>query len=240
MTKRLAICLGLTKLDPGAYGGWPGDCPGCDRDAARFATLCHDVGFDGVAVLINEAASIPFIKPAFLAAAASLADGDLLVLYCSGHGGQQYDISGDEDDRMDETLCWWGGEVGDDAIAAYLRKLASGVRVLFVTDTCNSGSNFRSQRRAKQSTPMKVVRKPRGFKGSLLHFGGCEDGRSSYGTDQGGIFTIALLDALSRARKPLSYREWFRRARARMLITHQEPVLSEWGSESFSTEEVLT
>jgi len=30
MSVRLALCCGWTQLDPDAYGGWKGECPGCD------------------------------------------------------------------------------------------------------------------------------------------------------------------------------------------------------------------
>ena len=222
--KRLAICVGLTHLDPDAYGGWDGDCPGCDRDVARFAALCHDKGFDGVTCFVNEAANKTNIKMAFVEASKRLVASDLLVLFNSGHGGQQRDIDGDEEDGQDETLCWWDGEVVDDQISVYLRKLPKDVRVLFVTDTCNSGTNYRGMRRIKRSTPVKLPRRAtNGFRGSLLHFGGCADGRLSYGADQGGEFTIALLDVLAKARKPLSYQVWFERTAVRM-APHQIPV----------------
>ncbi len=241
--KRLAICAGLTRVNPLAddYDGWDGECPGCDRDAARFATACHDAGFDGVQVFINEAVSIPFIKPAFNAAANVLKAGDLLVLFNSGHGGQMPDDNGDELDGKDETLCWWDGEVVDDKIGTYLAKLNRGVRVLFVTDTCNSGTNFRGMTRRsapKHSSPVHLsARAIDLLKCDLLHIGGCADGRSSYGDDEGGELTIALLDALARARRPITYREWFDRAASRM-PSHQVPVFDEV-NRSFADAEML-
>lgn len=238
--KRLALCLGLTRVDRDAYGGWDGDCPGCDRDAAAIATLCHDRGFDGVQVLINEAATKKRTEAAFLAIADSLSAGDLVVLFVSGHGGQQRDTDGDEEDRKDETLCLFDGELVDDAIGEYLCLLPANVRVLFLSDTCNSGSNYRGVRRAR-STPVKLrVRAVGDFVGTLLHFGGCADGRYSYGADQGGAFTLALLDAIARARRPLSYAEWFRRAVGRMDRRKQAPVQSAWGNPDFSDREALT
>ena len=236
MSKRLAICLGTTRVDPAAYDGWPGTCPGCDRDAARFATLCHDAGFNGVQVLVNEAAQPRFLKPAFVEASKLLTTGDLLVLYYSGHGGQQWDTSGDEQDAMDETLCLYSGELVDDDIARFLCKLRRGVRVLFVTDTCNSGTNFRGRGRVKRSTPVVVRKAPQQFKGSLLHFGGCEDGRSSYGAEDGGVFTNALLDVMwCHSRRPLTYADWFDRAAGRM-PEYQTPVFSFWGETGFKVE----
>lgn len=244
MTRRLALCLGLTRVNPAAYGGWDGDCPGCDRDAARFAALCHDAGFDGVQVFINEMADHAFIKPAFLASIKTLSAGDLLVLYNSGHGGQVRDRDGDEADGRDETLCWWSGEVTDDVIGSYLCKIPRGVRVLSVADTCNSGSNFRGRRtgnaRAKRRLPVRIGQTAASsFRGSLLHFGGCSDGLSSYGSDRGGEFTLALLDAKARARRPITYREWFVRAADRM-PRNQTPAIDVWGGPDFANMEALT
>jgi hypothetical protein len=231
--KRLAICLGLTQVDPERYEGWCGFCPGADRDAARFAELCHDRGFDGVTVLVNQAASSANIKAAFIEAAKSLKPDDLLVLYNSGHGGQLRDVDGDEADGSDETLCWHDGEVSDDRLAGFLCRLPKGVRVLTLADTCNSGTSFRG--RGKQMS----ARATKKFRGSLLHFGGCDDGRESYGADEGGAWTIALLETLDKARKTLSYQDWFTRAAKRM-SRRQVPVLGEWGKESFLSREALT
>jgi hypothetical protein len=237
---RLAICVGLTKLNPDYYDGWDGACPGCDRDASRFATLCHNAGFDGITCLINQAATQAGVESAFAEAASDLRDGDLLTFYNSGHGGQQRDSDGDEEDRQDETLCWWDGEIIDDQIAFCLKTLRKCVRVLFVTDTCNSGTNYRGRGRVRRSTPKRVhVPATDGFNGTLLHFGGCADGRSSYGSDQGGEFTIALLDVLSKARKPLNYTEGFDRAAKRM-PRYQKPVFAPWGSPNFHDREALT
>ena len=238
MTTRLAICLGLSRLDPASYDGWPGECPGADRDAARFGTACHDAGFDGVTCLVNQFVQPRYVKPVFTAARKQLKAGDLLVLFNSGHGGQMPDIDGDEQDGKDETLLWWNGEINDDTIAKYLATLPKGVRVLFVADTCNSGTLYRGRIDVAKSTPMQFARAPRKYRGSLLHLGGCEDGRVSWGDTDGGQWTIALLDALNSARKPLTYREWYARAVMRM-PDHQRPVWDEYGGESFADQEAI-
>lgn len=239
--KRLALSIGLTRLDPAAYGGWDGACPGCDRDAARWAAACHDAGFDGAEVLINAMATAARIKAAFLGMLKGLAAGDLLVLANSGHGGQMPDqVGGDELDGRDETLCWFDGERNDDVIASFLSRVPRGVRVLTISDTCNSGSNFRGRRDVRRSTPARPPAKAVArFRGSLIHFGGCSDGRASFGDDQGGVLSIAALDALARARRPISYREWFRRTAQRM-PAYQVPVFEEWGGPPFSERVALT
>jgi len=180
--KRLAICLGLTHVDPAAYDGWDGDCPGCDRDAARCATALHDRGFDG--------------------------------------------------------------EIVDDVVASYLCKLPPGVRVLFVSDCCHAEDNFKARPKSPSygaliGAVMLGPKATESFGGSLIQFAGCAQDRSSYGADDGGAWTIAWLDTLKKARKPLTYRQWFDRAASRM-SKKQKPVLVIWGEPDFLDREALT
>jgi len=242
--KRLAICVGLTRVDPEHYDGWRGLCPGCDRDAGGIATLCHDEGYDGLWVLLDEAASKGGLKAAFLSAVdAGLGADDLLLLYFSGHGGQQPDVDGDEWDHRDETLCLFDGELVDDRIAEYLALLPDQVRVFFVSDSCNSGTNFRGMRRSR-STPvaLRPSIEPK-LRARVLHFGGCTDGRSSYGDDDGGEFTNALLTTWGRKRKKgLTYQEWWDRTYKLMLKQHgrrQVPSMAQWGLPYFADGEAM-
>ena len=78
--------------------------------------------------------------------------GDEVFLFFSGHGFQQPDKDGDEEDGMDETLVPVGafvtagtvkGMITDDEIAALMDRL-SGRRVLVVIDACHSGTVTRS------------------------------------------------------------------------------------------------
>jgi hypothetical protein len=238
--KRIAICVGLTKVDPNAYGGWTGECPGCDLDMDRFANLCRTAGFDSVSTLLTENATKAKIFAAMKAAAKKLVKGDLLVLFNSGHGGQQPDTNGDEADGSDETICWYDGELVDDEMGKVLATFKTGVRVLFVADTCNSGTNYRGRRGRRKLRPMLLSAKATAaFRGALVHFGGCSDGRSSYGADNGGAWTNALLSVKTKARKPLTYRQWFDRAAAKMPAS-QKPAFGEWGGPSFAKDVALT
>jgi hypothetical protein len=194
--------------------------------------------------LINQAANKSNILNVFTEASRLLGVGDLLVLFNASHGGQQWDTSGDEEDRKDETLCWWDGEVIDGEIAKYLEKLRVGVRVLTVSDTCNSGTNYRGLGRRERSTPADLTKRlirlvdTRVLRIRLLHFGGCADGRSSYGTEQGGEFTKALIETMRKARKAIRYDQWFNRA-AKKTPWPQVPVSRVVGV-SFRSLEALT
>lgn len=230
--RRRAVVAGLTAVDPKAYGGWNGDCPGCDLDAERFSALCREAGIKEVTELHNEAATQAILTDCVKRAVAGLGAGDLLVVAISGHGGQVPDESGDESDGLDETLCLWDGQLSDDVIGDMLTRAPAGLRILFVTDTCNSGTNYRYAPRSMA----KAL--PQQFAGEMIHFGGCADGKSSIGTGNGGLWTNALLKAFKEG---LSYVEWFKKARRRMPRV-QRPVYGEYGAvtETFRKRRALT
>lgn len=213
-----AVCVGLTKVDANKYGGWAGDCPGCDVDLQVFSQLCKEQGLDTV-TLYNAQATVKGASDALRKAIAGAGPGSLLVLYWSGHGGQVRDTSGDEADGMDETLVAWDGQLVDDKLGDILDTVPAGVRVFFVSDTCHSGTNFRAKKR--------VVPVKRSFRAALIHYAGAADGRFSLGSKQGGVFTTALIDSW---RDGVTYLDWFRLAAKLVDTSEHVPVYVEYGA----------
>ena len=83
---------------------------------------------------------------------AGTAPGDRVYLYFSGHGLQVKDVSGDEEDGMDEAISTydikagdddWTNVILDDDLEAVLTKLKGRV-VTLVIDACHSGTISRS------------------------------------------------------------------------------------------------
>ncbi|WP_428428511.1 caspase family protein [Pararhizobium sp.] len=83
---------------------------------------------------------------------AGTAPGDRVYLYFSGHGLQVKDVSGDEEDGMDEAISTydikagdddWTNVILDDDLEAVLEKL-KGRAVTLVIDACHSGTISRS------------------------------------------------------------------------------------------------
>lgn len=68
----------------------------------------------------------------------------LYVLCHSGHGGQVMDVTGDEEDQLDETWCLYDGQLIDDELYLELSKFAEGVRILVLSDSCHSGTMTRA------------------------------------------------------------------------------------------------
>jgi len=218
------IAIGLTAVDPRAYNGWHGDCPGCDIDAWFFSAMlaAHDIP---CATLYNSQATAAGIIAAATAAVRTIQPGGLLIIYISGHGAQQRDTSGDEADRMDEQLCLWDGRMTDDTVWQLLSRVPPTIRIFMVSDTCHAGTNFRGPV-AIAPALLQARTEPEATMPSLVHFGGCNDGRYSYGSKQGGVFTTALFDTWDPA---ISYAEWFARAR-KLMPKNQTPSIETTGT----------
>lgn len=205
-----AVVIGLTNVDSSAYGGWDGECPGCDKDALRNIDMLQRESFDETKLLLNREATKEAVWQAARAGLDATGPDDLLYIYFSGHGGQRFDLDNDEDDGKDETICCYDGEIVDDDLRALWPLARTGARIVFVTDSCNSGTNYKGRRyhmpagfrRKPVSFSRTIVRDSSGvnFAGQLIHFGGCNDGASSYGGDDGGAFTNAMLDILDSKR----------------------------------------
>jgi len=73
--------------------------------------------------------------------------GDTLIFHYSGHGSYVADVSGEEIDRKDETICphdyATGGMIKDDDFRAIFKGLAAGVNLDVILDSCHSGTGTR-------------------------------------------------------------------------------------------------
>lgn len=227
LVSRAALVVHLTHVDPKNYGGWNGNCPGTDRDAAVVCTTLDRIGVPYLA-LSNETATVAGVIAAAEAVGARVAPGGLLMLYFSGHGGQTLNGMGDEADLRDETLCLWDGELLDDTVWELLCKVPDGVRVWLVTDCCNSGTNFRG-------APHDYARGVRAWwrrTPDLLHWGAAVDGTSAIGSWQGGFFTRALELAYKSG---MTYAEWFTAAK-QLIKDKQRPAMNHTGKDFSTTE----
>ena len=223
---RAAVVVGVSRVDPAAYGGWAGACPGTDRDAAAAADACAEGGIP-CEVLLDEAATKAGVVAAAERAARSLGPDGLLLLYFSGHGGQR--LGTGEDDGRDETICLYDGQLLDDTVWRLLSRVPAGVRAWMVTDCCHSGTNFRA---APPHDYAKGVRRWWRREPDLLHWGAARDGTSAVGTAAGGFFTLALREAW---RPGITYADWFRAALP-FVKGEQTPVESYTGADFRSRE----
>lgn len=232
MTKK-ALCIGIND-----YPGTQNDLSGCVNDANDWAAELSRRGFT-VTKLLDSQANLAAMRAAFRALIGGAADGDTVAITYSGHGTWVPDSSGDEPDGRDEALCPYDigtkGPLLDDEIRSIFATCKAGVRILFLSDSCHSGSVIRGREddldpggprsrflplsdwMPKDELPPAVARAPKvvnGLKrvGGDLLLAGCMDSETSLDTRfQGrpnGAFTYYALKTL-RERKPVSYEAWF-------------------------------
>jgi hypothetical protein len=141
--------------------------------------------------------------------------GDTLFFHFSGHGAQQEDPHGYEEDGMNETILpvdfQKAGMITDDQIGDLIvKRLPEGVRLTAVMDCCHSGTGL--------DLPYTLTRggwkeetNPFHSMGDVQLFSGCEDHDTSADTCSrygaaGGAMTTALCDVLRQSRG-LTYSE---------------------------------
>ena len=179
---RKALLIGID-----AYQNvWPLIGPVNDAEAMReFVTA--DLGFgDGdVRLLVDaDATRANILREIEEWLIDGTRPGDEVFFYFSGHGFQQPDTSGDESDRLDETLVpvdvvvrndkTIAGMIADDEIAALLNRL-SGRRVTVVVDACHSGT---SDRISVVGDAWQYIKSPRRLDGGPLRLGTVDPSRA--------------------------------------------------------------
>jgi hypothetical protein len=249
MARGSSLLVGLKSVDPTAYNGWDGTagCWGCELDVDNVEMILTSEGYQNRVLKTAEATRDRILSGLYRAADNTI-EGDIFVFYYSGHGGQQPDISGDEIDGKDETLVAYDREVIDDKIHYALGRFKSGVRLVMISDSCNSGTNYRG----RMTVPVdeKAVFRPFARSGSeregnninaqLIHLGGCRDGFSSMGYQHGGAFTMALCEAWQNG----SFGGDFKNLHSRIcevIKSSQKPQYNEYGavSDAFRTQKAF-
>ena len=141
--KAMSLHIGLNAVSAKSYAGWSGELNACEFDAKDMAAIAKSQGMKS-SLLLTKKGTRANALAAIRSAAKQLASGDLFFLTYSGHGGQVDDVTGEEDDKKDETWCLYGGQLIDDELYFELSRFAAGVRVLVLSDSCHSGTVTRA------------------------------------------------------------------------------------------------
>ncbi len=230
-----ALVVSLTHVDPKKYDGWDGrnGCYGCGIDAARISEALRLSGYQ-ITALADEVATKKSVLKALQKVAAETKPGDTFFFYYSGHGGQMPDTSGDEAKEAggrpgaDETLVLFDAELVDDLLDDVWKSFPSGSVVYMLSDSCNSGTNYRGVS-TRGATPIRPVSRSVSakMKAALLHVGGCRDSFTAAGEDDGGVFTKALLQAWNGGRGPANWKDLHEAVCS--AITGQFPQINTYG-----------
>ena len=213
-----AVTIGLNSVNPAYYGGWSGKLPDCEFDATFAAEMWQEHGIETRTLLTAEA-TIENCKQALKDSLVGMSEGDWLIVWISGHGGQMADSGGDETDKLDEYICAYDGPVMDDTINEWLDKVPAGVCVLWICDTCHSGTMHKKP-------PIFSKKAVRDFKGQLILISGSAESGYALSTGQGGVLSTALHDTGPEGQTPAS---WYKAAKALIPEKTQSPQYVEYG-----------
>lgn len=218
-----ALCIGIND-----YPGTDADLSGCVNDAHDWASYLGGVGFN-VTRLVNSTATKQAMATEMERLLQSLTPGDTGVITYSGHGTWLPDLDGDEPDRRDEALCPYDmtetNLLMDDEIRALFINRPKDTFVVFVTDSCHSGTVFRfagpsnTKRTIRYMPPANFVKNPLTAQKiaelsfgraqpksdkplpGVVHLSGCRDREYSYDAvfnqRPNGALTYAMMQILA-------------------------------------------
>jgi hypothetical protein len=147
--KGISLHIGLNNLDPNHYlGSGFTQLESCINDAGLMADIAAKQGFNEVVpgsttqnlILSDGEANVERVKFHVEACADELEKGDIFLLTYSGHGSRIRFPDTTEPDHYDETWCLYNREFFDDEILELLSCFKEGVRILFISDSCHSGT----------------------------------------------------------------------------------------------------
>lgn len=140
------------------YVGERNDLQGAVNDAEDIAAALNKAGAQQVISLIDGDATKAAIEAAWTKIVTQANDGDTIIFSFAGHGSQEPEPEGrgEEADGKNENFLLAGFEtegegtrerIIDDEIFEWLKQAdQKGVRVVFIADSCHSGSMHRSAR----------------------------------------------------------------------------------------------
>ena len=142
---------------------------GAVNDARDVANALSGAGVGDLVVLENGAATRERIAAEWRSLVARSGPGDTLVLTYAGHGGQeQVRMPGTEEDGLDEVLLLGGFResgpatreriIDDELNAWFVEAGERDLRVIFVADSCHSGTLTRSVDPRAPSTASRKAR----------------------------------------------------------------------------------
>lgn len=259
-----ALCVGIND-----YPGTNSDLAGCVNDAKDWKSALQKRGFT-VQTLLDKQATAKAIRSALTELVRAAKKGDTVVFTFSGHGSWLPDNDGDEADGRDEMICpydvYSGGAVMDDDLHEIFSERATGVRMLFISDSCHSGTVSRffpppravgaNYSRPRFLHPLAFVKSKKVLKAidrvvtqsktpqakfPALLAAGCKDTEYSwdarFGNRPNGAFTYFALKALAAG--PKSYSSWMSAVRKKLPNTAHPQSPGLYGSSTSKAWSVL-
>lgn len=234
------------------------------KDVPLIKSALSGQGFaeSDINVLTDSAATKKGILEALTQLQNKVKKGDIVVIHYSGHGQQIFDDNGDEADGLDEALVPFDAfaeyseqyhgqnHIRDDEleniIANYRNKVGKTGQVLFIMDSCHSGSMTRGQkarggRGALVPPDWSVTDTKQSPKGSglienakvnadaapFIMISGASANELNYEYQGYGSLSYSFSQAMAHLGKDATYRQLFAKIQAQMQVVapYQNPVI---------------
>ena len=149
---RKALLVGINDYAPAGPGG--PDLEGCVNDVRDMAHTLNALGIvhakpGSMRILTDARATRKNMLDGLKWLVTGAKKGDVNVFHYSGHGSQVADVSGDDIDVKDETICphdyATAGMIKDDDIRKAFAGVAAGVNLDVILDSCHSGTGTREK-----------------------------------------------------------------------------------------------
>lgn len=221
----MALIVGVGNPRTSGWSATP--LAGVAADCNNIRRLMNARGLDDseIKTLMESQATHDTVLAEIERAAGSLSAGDFFLFFYSGHGAQNPGSGGaEEGDGRDEVLLTNGRVIVDDELGERWTLFKTGVRILAMTDCCNSGTNFRYATPVAAAPTQPLLRfglgkcrsrKPAAtrstraaervtdfdIQASLIHIGAARDPEPAIELGAvGGAFTQALIGSLAQDR----------------------------------------
>lgn len=211
--RRRALLIGIN------YRGTRAELRGCVNDVGTTSSLLVERfgwGRDCIRRLTDDGATPEptrrNIEDALQWLVEGARPGDALFFHFSGHGAQEVDPNGYEENGMNETILpvdfKHAGMISDDRISDLIVKpLPEGVRLTALLDCCHSGTGLDLPFKLSKSVGWREETNPYHSAADVRMFSGCADEgtsadmSSAYGA-AGGAMTTAFSEVLRAHSKP--------------------------------------
>lgn len=260
--EKYALLIGVG--DYPSAGGWQNLAGANDVLHMQAALRLHGFSSDNCRSLVNQEATKANIVKIFNKLTAEITAGDIVFIHLSGHGQQIPDKNGDEPDQLDEAFVPYDSpkqyKVGiyegerlllDDEINeltyAIRKKLGNKGQLLFILDSCHSGTGNRGLGRARGTDLIMAPESYEAFDFPAESFEGAGYNNDRRLAPMGSFFgssaqelnyevvddqlqpvgslsyTVATL--LAKLQGPMSFQDFFKRIQTRMkaLVSQQHP-----------------
>lgn len=225
--KAYSLHIGINNVDEGFYGeDNVTPLKGCINDMIEMQKLASRIGYTTHTLQDKEATQQNILNKITELGNQAGNDGILLVTY-AGHGAplseEQGTSNDDETTGKDQALVTYDSFLVDDLINQTLAQLPEGLRVVFVSDSCFSGTITRfvpdftskfQRKRLVNFESVKAVLKRNGLtldellkktpaepKASIILLSACTDNQFAFESNNQGLFTVRLLETYEELKK---------------------------------------